>query len=200
MPANGENGENTAWRWLRSRFSAVFQTQTDNVMDVISEQRLAAVHPLLADKIRLLAAQLEAQGIVIRVTQGLRTWEEQEALYAQGRTAPGSVVTNAEAGYSWHNFGLAVDVVPLDGSNAPDWNVSHPVWATITKAGQNLGLTSGSAWRSFPDWPHFQLTGNLPISPPPSVRAAYIQGGTAAVWAQTGLDVMPSDVDGEISV
>jgi len=191
-------GEERFWSWQHTRY--LRQLLTINPMDPVSEQRLSQVHPLLAEKIRQMAMDLDAQGITIRVTQGLRTWEEQQALYDQGRSAPGNIVTNAEPGYSWHNFGLAVDVVPLDGSNAPDWNVSHPVWATITKAGQNLGLTSGSAWRSFPDWPHFQLTGNLPISPPPSVRAAYIQGGTAAVWAQTGLDVMPSDVDGEISV
>ena len=190
-------GEERFWSWQHTRY--LRQLLTINPMDPVSEQRLSQVHPLLAEKIRQMAMDLDAQGITIRVTQGLRTWEEQEALYAQGRTAPGSVVTNAEPGYSWHNFGLAVDVVPLDGSNAPDWNVSHPVWAAIIKAGTNLGLTSGSAWRSFPDWPHFQLTGNLPVTPTPQVRTVYSTEGMAAVWESTGLNVFPSDVDGEIA-
>jgi len=167
-------------------------------MDPISETRLSQVHPILADKIRLMAADLAAQGITIRVTQGLRTWEEQQALYDQGRSAPGSIVTNAEPGYSYHNFGLAVDVVPLT-ELGPDWDVSHPVWSAITKAGTNLGLTSGAAWRSFPDWPHFQLTGNLPVTPTPQVRTVYSTEGMAAVWESTGLNVFPSDVDGEIA-
>ena len=50
-------------------------------------------------------ADLAAQGVYVRVVQGLRTWTEQDALYAQGRTAPGKVVTNVRGGYSWHCFG-----------------------------------------------------------------------------------------------
>ena len=58
------------------------------------------------------------------VTQGLRTYAEQDALYAQGRTVPGEIVTNAAAGYSWHNFGNAVDLVPEDITiGQPDWNL-----------------------------------------------------------------------------
>src|SRR5947209_4113201 len=99
-------------------------------MDSISEQRLAAIFPGLALKIQQLAAQLEDEGTLIRVTQGLRTVEEQDALYAQGRTAPGKIVTNCPGGLSYHNFGLAVDCVPsLPGdSYIPDWNAGHPTW------------------------------------------------------------------------
>ena len=157
-------------------------------MDPISEARLGEVHPALAEKIRSMAEMLALENITIKVTQGLRTWDQQAVLYAQGRTAPGNIVTDAGPGTSWHNYGLAVDVAPFD-DGIPDWNVSHPAWKRIVSVGESVGLVSGSAWRTFPDWPHFQLTGQLPVSPDDAVRAAYATGGQDAVWSDTGLNV-----------
>lgn len=150
-------------------------------LDTISEKRLSEVYPGLADKVRTMASQLETEGIDIRVTQSLRPMAEQEALYAQGRTAPGDVVTNARAGYSWHNFGLAVDVAPLT-PQGPDWNVAHPVWGRIVAIGTSLGLMAGAEWRTFPDWPHFQLTGRFPVTPSNEARGLLLSGGTQSVW------------------
>jgi peptidoglycan L-alanyl-D-glutamate endopeptidase CwlK len=161
---------------------------TGNGMDTVSEARLMNVHPLLAEKIKRMAVLLAQEGITIRVTQGLRTWEEQDALYAKGRTdhtPPDQIVTNAPAGSSWHNYGLAVDVAPMTNLG-PDWNVGHPAWQRIVAVGTTLGLESGSVWRTFPDWPHFQLTGKLPLSPPPAIRNALVTQGIPAVWDMTG--------------
>jgi len=150
-------------------------------MDTVSELRLAQVYPGLADKIRSMAATLEAEAIDIRVTQGLRTMAEQEALYAQGRTTVGAVVTNAAAGTSWHNFGLAVDVVPLT-PQGPDWDIGHPVWTRIVAVGTALGMVAGAQWRTFPDWPHFQFTGRFPTTPNDEARTILATGGVNAVW------------------
>lgn len=154
-------------------------------MDAISEQRLSQVYPQLAAKIRQLSDAMAGLGVTIRVTQGLRTYSEQAALYAQGRTQPGPVVTEAAAGYSWHNFGLAIDIVPM--TPAPDWNIQHPAWTQLVEQGANLGLVSGAQFRTFPDWPHFQLTGVLPLSPDDQTRQLFATGGIVAVWAATGL-------------
>jgi peptidoglycan LD-endopeptidase CwlK len=151
-------------------------------VDTVSELRLSQVYPGLADKVRAMAAQLEAEAIDIRVTQGLRTMAEQEALYAQGRTADGSIVTNARAGFTWHQFGLAIDVVPLSPQGV-DWDTSHPVWARIVDIGTGLGLVSGAEWRTFPDWPHFQLTGRFPVTPNDEARQLLATGGLSAVWS-----------------
>jgi peptidoglycan L-alanyl-D-glutamate endopeptidase CwlK len=154
-------------------------------MDSISEQRLAQVYPVLADKIRQIAATLQPEGIWIRVTQALRTVEEQDALFAQGRTAPGKVVTNCEGGHSYHNYGLAVDCVPsLPGdSYIPDWNPEHPTWKRMEELGGALGLTVGALWRSFPDAPHFQISGRFPIgAPDDELRELFQGGGLEAVW------------------
>jgi peptidoglycan L-alanyl-D-glutamate endopeptidase CwlK len=163
-------------------------------MDNISEARLGEVHPKLAERVRQMAEMLEGENIIIRVVQSQRSWAEQAALYAEGRDADGNVidksrvVTNAKPGTSWHNFGLAVDVAPFDGG-VPDWNPDHPAWKRIVAVGESVGLLSGSTWRTFPDWPHFQMTGHLPVSPDEAVRAAFQDGGQQAVWNLSGLDV-----------
>lgn len=163
-------------------------------MDALSESRLSEVHPRLAERVRQMAELLQAENITIRVVQSLRSWDNQQALYDEGRDANGTiidrskVVTNAKPGHSYHNFGLAVDVAPFD-AGIPDWNANHPAWKRIVAVGQSVGLISGSTWRAFPDWPHFQMTGFLPASPDDAIRDAYHRGGIQGVWAQTGLDV-----------
>lgn len=77
--------------------------------------------------------------IDILITCTLRSMEEQAALYAQGRTTPGRIVTNAQPGQSAHNYGLALDVVPVVNGK-PDWDGSHPVWHQIGALGQLRGL------------------------------------------------------------
>lgn len=162
-------------------------------MDSISETRLGEIAPQLAEKVRQMAQMLETENIVFRVTQGLRTWDEQQALWQKGRDEHGnvvdkaSIVTKAPAGSSWHNFGLAVDIVPDDSSLAgfqADWDIDHPVWRRCILIGDSLGLASGAEWRSFPDWPHFQLTGRFPASPTDEVRTIYKNLGIRGVWAE----------------
>jgi peptidoglycan L-alanyl-D-glutamate endopeptidase CwlK len=156
------------------------------MMDSVSEERLSHVHPKLAELVRTMAMDLALQGITIRVTQGLRTWDEQKALYEQGRSTLGNIVTNAAPGHSYHNFGLAIDVVPMT-TLGPNWNSKDPVWQKIVAAGKAQGLVAGAEWRTLPDYPHFQLTGSLPVSPNEYVRDAYAQGGINAVWTAAGL-------------
>jgi len=155
-------------------------------MDSISETRLQQVNPVLSEKIHTLATMLELEGIIFRVTQGLRTWAEQAALYAQGRTTPGNIVTNAPPGYSYHQFGLAVDVVPMDQDPPqPDWNIQHPVWKRIIAVGESLGLVSGSCFSTIKDWPHFQYTdGVFPESPNDELRQVLQNEGLEAIWQE----------------
>lgn len=144
----------------------------------LNSQRLTRVHPRLKQLgLRMVDLCAEA-GFAILITQGLRTREEQDALYAKGRTAPGKVVTNAQGGYSWHNFGLAYDIVILDSVGKADWDPSHPGWARAAAIGKSLGLQWGGDWRSFKDLPHFQRTGNLTLG---QCRKLYSQG-LETIW------------------
>ena len=155
------------------------------MMDTISEARLSLICPTVAAKVRDLASVL---AFPIRVTQGLRSWGEQSRLYNQGRTAPGEIVTKAQPGHSWHNFGLAVDIVPMDqDTKQPDWDVNHPVWQTIHSAARALGFTCGADFRSFPDWPHLQMAGRFPLSPDDEVRLIFKCAGMEGVWQESGV-------------
>ena len=169
-------------------------------MDTTSESRLEIVHPKLAGLIRQLNDTCTAAGHPLRVIQGLRSWNDQLALWAKGRTqnADGSwtvtdrsqVVTDAPPGSSWHNFGLAVDVCPsaiADGPFAPDWNISHPIWSLLISTGEGLGMFSGSCFHHLTDNPHFQLTGKFPVSPDDEVRQLFRDGGMNAIWEEAGI-------------
>ncbi len=158
-------------------------------MDSVSETRLKDVHPLLASKVRAMANELAAEGVMIRVTQGLRSWADQERIYQQGRSSPGPIVSNAKPGQSYHNYGLAVDVVPMTPLG-PDWDTSHPVWKRIIEVGISLGLESGATWRTFKDYPHFQLTGNLPVTPTTDLITRLEKDGIPAIWQMTGYEAV----------
>lgn len=147
-------------------------------MDAHSEARLNDVHPELARRVRQLA---ELLSFPIIVTQGLRTWATQDALYAQGRTAEGKVVTDAPGGHSMHNFGLAVDLAPTDGSGV-DWNGKDAKWDEMLAKAPSVGLAEGAQWRTFPDEPHFYPQ-ECPANPDDNMRYLFNEGGLQAVWA-----------------
>lgn len=157
-------------------------------MDSVSEALLSLVNPLLADKIRLLAEMMDLTGEPIRVEQGLRSWSKQAEIYAQGRTAPGEIVTNAPPGHSWHEFGLAVDVCPLSLLPTVNWTPESPIWTDMGSKGKSLGLFWGGDF-SHPDRPHFQLTGTFPVSPDDETRQVFKDGGMLSVWEEAGLGV-----------
>ncbi len=154
-------------------------------LGLLNEQRLAKVHPALAARAKAMVELLAQGGTEILITQGLRTWEEQDALYSKGRTSPPigkqSIVTNAKGGQSYHNFGLAVDIVVLDSIGKADWDTNHPGWAAAAKTGKSVGLAWGGDWKSFKDLPHFQHTGGLDLG---RCRNLYAEGGLAAVWSE----------------
>jgi len=116
---------------------------------------------------RLIKAAAEA-GLTLRVTSAYRTWQEQDKLYRQGRSAPGRIVTKLRGGQSWHNFRRAFDVVIMR-NGVPQWAANYVV---VGRIGEQLGLEWGGRWRGFPDVYHFQLTGGLTIK---QVRSAWLR-------------------------
>jgi len=89
-----------------------------------------------------------ALGKPIKVTSSLRTCAQQNALYAQGRTQPGSIVTNARGCLSWHVLGRAVDVSIQGGSDA-DYRRLGDYW-------QSMGGVWGGSFTGFYDPVHFE--------------------------------------------
>ena len=124
--------------------------------DIVSDRRISTLHPLIIGKAKEFIIRAEKElGIKLRVVSALRTWAEQTALYAKGRTLPGKKVTNAKAGSSYHNFGLAIDVVEIKNGKAL-WK--NPNWSKIAELGKSIGFEWGGDWKSFKDKPHFQIT------------------------------------------
>ena len=97
------------------------------------------------------------------MTSTYRDIESQDALYAQGRTTAGSVVTNARGGFSFHNYRCAIDVVPLVNGK-PMWDGKDAVWAQIGALGKAAGLEWAGDWKSFKELAHFQYTGGLSLA------------------------------------
>lgn len=129
-----------------------------------ADKKLADVHPTVREKAIELIKRAHAQGIYVLITQGFRSIAEQNELYAQGRTKPGKIVTNAKGGYSYHNFGLAFDVVIQNADGSLCWSVADKRWKTVGAIGKSIGLEWGGDWRKFPDYPHFQLTFGLSLA------------------------------------
>lgn len=112
------------------------------------------LNPEFAAKLTLFEKKLAANGIKIMLTCGYRSIEEQNRLYALGRTKPGKKVTNARGGYSWHNFGLAADYVFVVNGKVT-WDGP---WATFGKIARECGLEWGGDFKTILDRPHVQWT------------------------------------------
>ena len=117
-----------------------------------------AIQPMAAEFLN----NCKAAGIDLLVTCTWRSGAEQDALYAQGRTTPGSIVTRAKAGQSKHNHtlagrpaSLALDVVPLR-LGKPVWAASDAIWQDVGRIGKACGLEWAGEWKRMREFPHFQ--------------------------------------------
>jgi len=120
-----------------------------NTLLEISSRTLKTVATLelqFQRRVRQWLDEMIQTGIQPLIYCGFRSFEEQSALYAKGRTAPGSIVTKAKAGESYHNYGLAFDWVPVKATPkdpkmfTADWDDQ-----TAYKVGEQAGITFGLA-------------------------------------------------------
>jgi peptidoglycan L-alanyl-D-glutamate endopeptidase CwlK len=128
--------------------------ETGDRTNARSEAVIATLLPQVQPYARALFFKARDHGIAINIISGLRTYAEQDALYAKGRTAPGRKVTNARGGYSNHNFGIAFDIGVFEGSR---YLPSSSKYKAVGVLGQELGLEWGGNWKTIVDQPHFQL-------------------------------------------
>lgn len=133
------------------------------VLDERSAKNIATLHTKVQQLFRNWIAECQivaaAHGYEYKAISGNRTWEEQAKIYAQGRTTPGKIVTNAKPGYSNHNYGIAVDMGVfkagkyLDASNPSEAEAFHRKAAQIA---EKYNIEWGGSWKSFKDYPHFE--------------------------------------------
>lgn len=125
------------------------------------------------------------RGVEVLVYCTLRPLAEQAELYAIGRTKPGKhwktgemgfgkghTRTNAEPGSSWHNFGRALDAVPMVHGK-PDWSYSdvdddrvpdEEWWRVMVEEAKRIGLEWAGDWKNFKEFVHFQWTNGESLS------------------------------------
>ena len=117
---------------------------------------ISVLHPRLQEKISEFRNLCAKQGLLIGIGECWRSVEEQDDLYAKGRTIPGNVVTNARGKKyeSMHQWYVAFDIYRMDRKDA--FYNGDGFFDRAGKIGQSIGLEWGGSWRK-PDKPHYQL-------------------------------------------
>lgn len=147
--------------------------------DPITLQRIEMIHPALRQELRQIYDEICASfpgKTGVRFVQVFRTFAEQDALYAQGRTKPGPKVTDAPGGKSYHNYGLGVDFCLLDDKNQDGvissdeiiWNRNTDLdkdqmndWMEVVKIFLKYDWVWGASWK---DYPHFEKSFGYSVS------------------------------------
>ena len=129
----------------------------------LNKKALAKLEPFVA------AAELamEKHGVKVEVISGLRSWAAQAALFAQGRTKPGRIVTKARPGSSWHNYGLAIDLGLFSNGvylDEVDPKRADRLYQEIGTIASRMGVEWAGNWKSFTETPHFQVTFGLTLA------------------------------------
>lgn len=164
-----------------------------------SLKRLEEIHPSLAERAKIVSLQFESAfpGYTAQISQALRDWNYQAALYAQGRQTTEQVnalraplnlapitdaqnkkVTDAPPGKSNHNYGFAVDWDIQDQNGILDWNSKDPRWQKLISLADPNGLRSGQCWG---DKPHMELY-EVPEVPTDDMAYTLQNHGIEVVW------------------
>lgn len=118
--------------------------------------------PKVAQMAQTFLDECKKQGVDVLITSTYRTNEEQDALYAQGRTTTGNIVTKAKGGQSMHNYKVALDFCPMKNGKA-DWD-DLDLFKQVADIGKSCGFEWGGDWVQFPDMPHLQYTAGYSLA------------------------------------
>lgn len=143
-------------------------------MDKVTQDRIKLLHPKIRNEVTKIIEECNSkltQHSQVRIVQGLRTVEEQNALYAKGRTKPGPKVTNAKGLDSNHVFGIALDFCLLIDNKEISWDIKKDYdqdqkadWFEVIDTFKKYGWSSGSDWRTFKDYPHLEKLFGLTLN------------------------------------
>lgn len=147
----------------RTRQKLFDPNPSDNYNTRPSSRSLDSLNPYVATLAQNFLNLCSSNGLQVTIVIAFRSWVDQDATYAQGRTQPGSIVTDAMGGDSYHNWGLAFDAAPMT-NGVIDWN-NTDAFNKMGQYGQQVGLEWGGNWTTFAitivDQPHFQYTYGL---------------------------------------
>lgn len=128
-----------------------------------NSRHISDLLPVVTEKCSAFLNECAASHIDVLITSTYRDFESQTALYNQGRTTPGPVVTNARAGESFHNYRVAFDFVPLINGKCA-WN-NTAVFKKCGEIAEKCGLEWAGRWKGkFKELAHCQFTGGLTLN------------------------------------
>lgn len=158
--------------WEASRL-----TGRDTAYTYIPCASLDVLEPAFRKGVECTIARAKKGGWSPKVFETYRSDARQRALYAYGRTRPGSRVTNAKSAITTvHHYGLAVDIIHA----TKGWD--HPkFFYWLGQHAEACGLVAGAFWTRFKDAPHLQ-TGKWQGAPPPWARTLVTKDSLSTIW------------------
>lgn len=166
----------------------------------VTKIRLKGLYPdFLLRVVAVLNEMYKTHNYRMGVADGVRSFEKQRQLYAQGRTAPGPIVTNAKPGYSFHAYGLAADCAFLgtdpflESLRASDSKQASFLWSEYGKIAKQFGLIWGGDFRlknGASDSPHIECSYGFRID---ECLQLYKGGGVRNVWHEINKQLGVSD-------
>ena len=172
---DGDFGDNSHKAAVAFEAESQQIAQNSPTFDLRSEGNIQTLQPKAQEKARTFLKQvndsLGGSDVVFKIISGTRTYAEQDALFAQGRTKfPGPIVTNARGGQSNHNFGVAWDIGLF---KAGQYIPESPLYRKAGDIGKSLGLEWCGDWQKIQDEPHFQAIKETELA---STRAKFEAG------------------------
>lgn len=135
------------------------------------------LHPKLAKKIEKVLIDAQKEGLNVFLFEGYRSIQKQNKLFKSGRG-----VTNASGGNSFHNYGLAADIVFYDKKGNPSW-ANHHNWKRLGEIGKQYGLKWGGDFRNIKDLTHFEHHPDMSLR---DVKKVFNKQGIKGVWNAIG--------------
>ncbi|WHY73028.1 M15 family metallopeptidase [Fictibacillus enclensis] len=143
--------------------------QSENVKEKKNVALPTKLHPVVEKDKDELIKRAKARGISIVITDGFRTFDDQDKLYAKGRSEKGDIVTTVRGGESYHNYGLAIDFALRTANGDVVWDLQRDSnrngkadWMEVVAIAKDLGFSWGGDWE-FKDYPHLQKDFGLSI-------------------------------------
>lgn len=156
----------------------------DENLDLLKRVDTTLLYPKFLELINTLLNNCADRGWYYVATSGTRTFAQQNELYAQGRTKPGKICTNATGGKSNHNYTLALDFAPhigeWKGKLNPDYSEKN--YKVLIEECKKVGLESGATWTTIKDLPHVQLPYKKHGITLAKLKSVYEKGGMVGVW------------------
>lgn len=173
--AHSDRDVGTGWGVATTNLSSYSGPHVTGLRDPDPKKILGSgqLHPELEKRVEKLLNRARKEGLDVYLFEGFRSNAQQAQLIQSGRG-----VTQAKPGRSFHNYGLAVDIVFYDSKGHPSWAENHN-WSKLGELGKEVGIEWGGNWKKIKDRPHFQYPPKASIS---NIKRIYEAVGLKKLW------------------